>query len=62
MLPPWTADADHFTVDDDQYHTADGWHRHRGGGGDGVKRHEQYVCRADDMLVMEIIKVFLDKI
>ena len=27
-LPVWTADANHFTVDDNVQHTADGWHDH----------------------------------
>lgn len=44
-LPGWTADATHFTVDDNTNHTADGWHDDTavaqvglGGGGSNVQR------------------------
>ena len=69
----WTADANaaHFTVDDNLYHTADGWHDDaayndsvggKGGGGSSNWAGVQYPIRllnADDEAIMLVIKEFV---
>ena len=59
-LPLWTADADHFTVDNPQ-HTADGWHTHGGGGGSGYGgvQYDIRLLNADDEALMLAIKAFV---
>lgn len=66
----WTADANHFTVDDNVNHTADGWHNDdegRAGAGDGRKRYRKSrfniaQLRHEDEMILSMIKRFMNRI
>ena len=70
----WTADADHFTVDDHLYHTADGWHDdvsyNAGGRGSwlirpdnvaSMDRYRQERLQREDEAILAVIEEWLEK-
>ena len=71
-LPVWTADADHFTVDDNTNHTADGWHIHvvvveqTGAGGEDPeakrRRYQLIAAQKEDKLIISIVKTYMKHI
>ena len=70
-LPVWTADANHFTVDDNTYHTADGWHIHviaeqiNAGGEDPEDRRKRYMLIAaqkEDKLIISVVKAYMKQV
>jgi hypothetical protein len=70
-LPVWTADADHFTVDDPN-HTADGWHIHVseeipvGAGGEDPKdkerRYRLITAQKEEQMILMIVKSYMKNI
>ena len=70
-LPVWTADANHFTVDDNTYHTADGWHIHVSeelpvaGGEDPEHKRRRYrliAAQREEKMLLMIIKSYMKQI
>ena len=70
-LPVWTADANHFTVDDNTYHTADGWHIHvseeiiHAGGEDPKDKERRYrliTAQKEEKMILMIVKSYMKNI
>lgn len=70
LTDSWRADTDHFTVDDDLYHTADGWHQdeepaEKAIWGPGLEKYLQadhlHRLQREDEMILRVIEEFLEE-